>query len=751
VREPKVLFGVELKSIEALYATGCGFYVPPYQRPYSWGNDQVDRLIEDLSSGLRAWLDSEDTVTFLGSIILLKDDLFDQVEPAIKEHLPREVMVIIDGQQRLSTLAILGTLLHEELAIRGSRVMKKPFVGSAWFENRYKQTEFRLRPLFELNVGVGESPFYPKLIRAYDDQWSHDPNLAVYDSPIGTYLSQYVQCAHAEKRAKFKPQLSESGGKVIESIVRRLRRHLKQLISGQDSEGEPIFGIREHFPEATQRHVFKDAIPRELLTHILSEEGNEAKEVLNLVALCNYFLTRCSVTLTIPMEDQFAFELFERLNTTGQQLTAYETFKPLVVKAETLPEYRNSESHDSIEAIDQFVPDDLPYEKRARATHDVLIPFAMSEKGDRLPKKLGQQRNWLRKTFESLDDLPQKRRFVRELKNLVLFLKNCFRYGKGDLFDSSELHGISVNDPELTMICLDFIRKAKNEICIGPLSRFYSAFLENPTDASAMHLEDAIKASAAFFALYRWAFGTSGLPEAYQKLMRFGDGEGIAPLGRLVDRSQLPTGSEFGCYLGQYLCNKLGGQKDEWLKKVKSRATTTNSALSKFTLFAAYSHTKLDSGSEFCLPLKDSSADSLLKLETWCAPIEITSIAPKSRSTDWSDDLYDGETVGQIGNLLLLPKEISKNSNSQSWQQKRAYFDAISSVEKFSSHLDAGRVDLSGITPMTLEELQGSQFKDIISWFAQSSCDWTSEVVQVRSDRLSQLVWEELSPWIGQE
>ena len=159
MRTPDVLFQVGLKSVESLFTqAGCGYYIPPYQRPYTWGNEQVDRLAEDLSSGLRGWLESEDTVTFLGSIILLKDDLFDQVEPAIKEHLPREVMVVIDGQQRLSTIAILGTILHHELASRGNTIAAGDAPDSQWLAIKIKQTEFRLRPRNLRTLVPGRTP-----------------------------------------------------------------------------------------------------------------------------------------------------------------------------------------------------------------------------------------------------------------------------------------------------------------------------------------------------------------------------------------------------------------------------------------------------------------------------------------------------------------------------------------------------------------------------------------------------------------
>ena len=105
---PDTLFQVEVSTVEKIFSpSGRGFYIPPYQRNYSWGKDEVDRLAEDLSIGLQGWLEDHDIVTFLGSVILIKDELFDQVEPAIKEHLPGEVMAVSYTHLTLPTIHLV--------------------------------------------------------------------------------------------------------------------------------------------------------------------------------------------------------------------------------------------------------------------------------------------------------------------------------------------------------------------------------------------------------------------------------------------------------------------------------------------------------------------------------------------------------------------------------------------------------------------------------------------------------------------
>jgi hypothetical protein len=85
------------------------FRVPDYQRPYAWGTDQTEELIDDL---FHAMGEREDVPVaqlapyFLGSVVLIK--------PAGT----REAH-IIDGQQRITTLTLLFAALRHTLGAGG--------------------------------------------------------------------------------------------------------------------------------------------------------------------------------------------------------------------------------------------------------------------------------------------------------------------------------------------------------------------------------------------------------------------------------------------------------------------------------------------------------------------------------------------------------------------------------------------------------------------------------------------------------
>ena len=90
----QLLSGKRIKTENQRYILGQ-LSIPEYQRPYVWGEKQIDKLIEDLKDHQEQFTDSP---YYLGSVILHSQDGY---------------LNIIDGQQRLTTLALLGYLNAE--------------------------------------------------------------------------------------------------------------------------------------------------------------------------------------------------------------------------------------------------------------------------------------------------------------------------------------------------------------------------------------------------------------------------------------------------------------------------------------------------------------------------------------------------------------------------------------------------------------------------------------------------------------
>ena len=87
--------------LKHIFGDGFTFFIPRYQRPYAWSTEETEELLDDLWTAH----DSDQSPVpnkdpyFLGSIVLIKE-----------EHQPKSE--VIDGQQRLTTLTILMSVLR---------------------------------------------------------------------------------------------------------------------------------------------------------------------------------------------------------------------------------------------------------------------------------------------------------------------------------------------------------------------------------------------------------------------------------------------------------------------------------------------------------------------------------------------------------------------------------------------------------------------------------------------------------------
>ena len=124
--DPKTIFeAISKSSMELLADRGLGLYIPSYQRPYSWDKDKVSRLIEDISHGLKTLIKSDDSFTFLGTVITIHDVNNSTVQPIVRADVPSKVLTVIDGQQRMTTLLLLCIALHNSLNLIHKQFLKK--------------------------------------------------------------------------------------------------------------------------------------------------------------------------------------------------------------------------------------------------------------------------------------------------------------------------------------------------------------------------------------------------------------------------------------------------------------------------------------------------------------------------------------------------------------------------------------------------------------------------------------------------
>jgi hypothetical protein len=86
-------------SLSKIFSKDFDYYIPAYQRPYAWTEEETETLFDDLLDFFKT--EKQDNY-FLGSIVLIKED-------------EKPYADVIDGQQRLTTLTILLAVIASYL------------------------------------------------------------------------------------------------------------------------------------------------------------------------------------------------------------------------------------------------------------------------------------------------------------------------------------------------------------------------------------------------------------------------------------------------------------------------------------------------------------------------------------------------------------------------------------------------------------------------------------------------------------
>ena len=102
------------RTIGSIFSDSYAFEVPPYQRPYAWEQEQTRALLDDLIDAM----DNKEVnggVYFLGSIVLIKSPNDSQSK-------------VVDGQQRLTTLTILLSVLRDLTSDQERKIDRSRYV-----------------------------------------------------------------------------------------------------------------------------------------------------------------------------------------------------------------------------------------------------------------------------------------------------------------------------------------------------------------------------------------------------------------------------------------------------------------------------------------------------------------------------------------------------------------------------------------------------------------------------------------------
>lgn len=743
---------------QVLCETGVGFYIPIYQREYNWDSDHISRLFEDVCHGLQLLVENENSITFLGTLIVIDRAIPTNVD---KAELPSNVRIVIDGQQRLTTILLMNICLHDEIRKRGAKFNRADKLAFQWLHDKTIDVKAQLKKTFAEYMHRGDEVYqwYPRIIRESDDSWSRSARKARYKSPIAAFIHGYLKHIQDNSQAKqYRGHVNQiDQNSALLKKYRVIQQKIRSVGKGGDEDLEMPLLDKVAESSIFQEAIFQAEFPEEVRSILLGEGNEDFKQLIRLVLLANFLMEGVTVTVLSVYNEDYAFDMFESLNTTGEPLTAFETFKPKVIETEGLPEYEDSPSRKFMGSIEEYMREFKDAQKRHTETSRLLIPFALAETGEPLPKRHSSQRKYLRDQYDKLQNIEEQRKFVQHLSHTAIFFKDAWKKKE------AAFHSITgFSEKNVVLLCMDMLGKVNHEIAIAPLVRFYSQIIcLNSSPEAVKELEEAIKAITAFFTFWRGIQKETGyLAAGYRELMKNGIDIPGNPLPAFC---RTPENREALKYLTamklrealRHILKKEGGIscKMDWVRLSSEHPVYQgHKTLARFLLFAAMHNTSEDNKNRGLRISGRQGVLDMLTWEKWNQNFEIEHIAPQNpEQGTWPESLYENpKLVDCLGNLTLLPKVENSSFSNRAWREKRKMFYILTAPtnEEQETRLAEARdqgIELAETTENLLRE--GNYFAHLSA--ISNAKVWTDKFVQERSKRLAELIWTNIAPWLG--
>jgi len=751
-------FLTENRSVlDFLNQSGQGLYIPLYQRDYSWDSDNIDQLLEDLSRGIQRIACGEVTddskeIRFLGTIITVVEPNRDHIYPVEIQAVPSRIEKLIDGQQRVSTIALMAALLTKRLMeIKGKVKVTSPIydqvkeICDIWIEQK-------LFKVFSFDLGRGKPKLKPKIIRGAKDYWTrdHDADRA-YKSELANYLGHFIK-AYDEKVSL--PGLSKDkyGNSLLYQNSKRIETWLKKVVScAHEGTSEEEFATAGAILSSfSQEQIWEFERPD--LVEIIEQNNTVDKksdsyilcELVQVLAVCHYLLDRCCFTIIQPTDDDWAFDMFQSLNATGTPLTAIETFKPTVVTtADSQPlKFKESPSDKSFRKIEAFLADASTAQQKNKRTNDYLTSFFAAYDGRTMSTHFSYQRKALDEQYSSFSTFSDKERFIERMGNYAEFYKSWNDYdGKDGLFP---IVADSLDGSLLSLLML-FLKSSNHKMAITVLGRMYDNIKREQDNALADFCK-AVKAVAGFYFLWRSTNSNSGLDSTYRDFFK-----------ELYKQGHDVSAEEIKTHFIKELTKKGIDSKERWTAKAKDYCKyDVVKEIVRLALFIASHDTIPDTVKPGLMKPGRDNSHPYLTLDKWVSDDlkTIEHIAPQTNDGAWSNDLYEtlSKPFQSLGNLTLLPQDLNSSVGNKGFREKLLYYKSVGEDDMdilgaIGEEAKQNGITLNADTQHLLITTSYNEHLLPISSLPYTS-KWEKELVDARTERMLSIIWDRVSPWV---
>jgi len=752
-----------------LFRNGSGYYIPLYQRQYSWPKESVTKLLDDVFDGAAKATKEPDHLVFLGAMILYPAKPEQHIHFDQNGLLPK-VLNVIDGQQRLSTLALIACILDRKLKeVRDQLSSVTPHSeGKSEIEKlvtSISNTRLVIEDIYSLEVKrVGVDPDRkPIIIREHDqssnpcaDQWTLSGKIdEFYRSDIANLIALYI-----DNQEKWDLDNIEDNNFRLADNIREIENWFNLI----EEEDFPTLEILLKSNSDSLTDFIDPSIDiSSIVEHSLLVQVNLS---IRLLAFSR-FLTHGTYITTIECPTEtLSFDMFQSLNATGTPLTPIEVFKPLVVK-KVGSDYAKSKSKSYFDEIESYFDENLDSASKETITHEVVSTFAMVYEGKELKKRFSDQRDWLKDSFSALA-INKHDEFVMWLANITAYWKEVIKRrkpkknGKSNFLQRHlQQLGLSSQDADTAALCILFLKEAGHSMAHYVIVLFYGKLCRATADEKetfSTEFLNACKFCASFY-IY-WNGSEPGYPDSlYKKLFKashynFNIKCGIAKLDCATLRRNIKKEKRFDSTL-----------KSEWIDSAAVMLGYSKRIICRFSLFMAFHDRAPHMAKEKAGLMVDGTEGSAtyLTLSKWySSDLEVIEhIAnrdkpkPPYKHKPPDDNMYPGNhsVVDRLGNLTLWSRA-ANSSTYPEWPDKVYYYATLTKLNPQSAvDLDELKEKLQiANKPRGLENVvDATIYQPHLAPLAlrgMLGMSWDIKIIKERSNDICEKLFDTLSPWL---
>ena len=639
-KNPKIIFSEKLgrnlrpASLEALLSHQ--FIIPSFQRPYAWD----DNHFEDLLNTIKENKDKDNRKAFLGSIIV-----------ALKKNEESEVLggqqyFLIDGQQRVTSFLLLLRFIFNQLK---------------QFEQQAKEDIIEIENLLKISKAQKNVENVEKYTGQKKDKENENNILKEKLKKIENILQPY--------RIKRENDTSET-------LEKNILKYIKNNLDDQSIK--------------KIKNIFKEKI--------IDDDINGAVTTSVMIKYLDYILDHCIFCLLTIIGDNsedYAIDIFNSLNSTGEPLTAFEILKSLIYKK------FNNNIKNRDELTEKFNKIEKELEKKK------FKKIKQNKYTDRLLLFINMMTEGLQ--VESLSSFRDKRNLLdkiikfseEKIKNLIDLMYDLHKFilnnweNKKDPFEDKNL------DVESKLI-FNFMQSISHDRVIPVL--YYC-------NKNSLNLNEAIKICVGFTCLWRGGAsdgGTDRIDNKYEKIIK----EIYKEQHHNVENLKLSM-----LNILKKERNLKDNPSDKWIDRFKDIDIKKNQ-LARFLLFISFHKKDFDTKTQ----IMKVSQLKFLTTDNWNGKEykTIEHIVPKSY-----------KHINKIGNLILLPQNINSKAGNKSFSEKKEIYNQCLAA-------DSGEMPYIPI------------LKEIVSYNPSEDSYLDDTAIDKRGKRLGDSIWKTLAEdWLG--